>query len=94
MQYEKLTRKSGLVPNADKTEILVLTNNIQREYDITYCGEETKIKTLKEIKICGIWYCNDADWAYKKALMLVWPLGCCWLSVMTTKWLSRRGDPL
>ena len=40
MQYEKLTRKSGLVLNADKTEILVLKNNIQREYDITYFGEE------------------------------------------------------
>ena len=24
-----------------------------------------KIKTLNEIKICGIWYCNDKESEYK-----------------------------
>ena len=30
----------------------------------------------------------------KNIFTLVRPLGCCWKSVMTTKWLSHHGDPL
>ena len=51
--------------NADKTKILVLPNNRNKQYQIIYCGEQINIDTLKEIKICGIWYCNDEARAYK-----------------------------
>ena len=29
-----------------------------------------------------------------KVNLYVEPIGCCWLSVMTIKWLSRQDDPL
>ena len=35
-QYERLRRKSGLVLNADKTEILVLNSEIEKSYSIRY----------------------------------------------------------
>ena len=36
-----------------------------REYTVQYCGTEVKLTTLKEIKICGIWYCRDQERSYK-----------------------------
>ena len=35
-QYERLTRKSGLVLNADKTEILVLNSDLEHIYSVFY----------------------------------------------------------
>ena len=35
-QNEKLTKKSGLFLNADKTEILNLGNNIEKVYEVEY----------------------------------------------------------
>ena len=64
-QYEKLTRRSGLQLNVDKTEILVLMNEEIRNYLVNYNGRQINISTLTEIKICGIWFCNDRDRAYK-----------------------------
>ena len=28
-------------------------------------GKKVKIKTIKEVKVCGIWYCNDRAREYK-----------------------------
>ena len=64
-QYERLTRKSGLELNADKTEILSMDTNVARIYNVNYFGLDISLTTLTEIKICGIWYCNDQDRAYK-----------------------------
>jgi exonuclease III len=63
-QYEKLTRKSGLELNADKTEILVLGSNRIRLYKVKYMGREVTIRTISELKICGIWFCNNLDKEY------------------------------
>ena len=64
-QYERLTKKSGLEVNAEKTEILSMHTNVPRVYDVQYCGANVSLTTLNEIKICGIWYCHDRERAYK-----------------------------
>jgi hypothetical protein len=60
-EYEKLTMASGLELNAEKTEILGLgiSENKETSHEITYCNATYKIKTVKELKICGIYFCND-----------------------------------
>ena len=64
-QYEKLTKKSGLELNADKTEIIALHTNRTLNYDVQYNGQNVKISTLKEMKICGIWYCTSKEREYE-----------------------------
>ena len=39
-QYERLTKKSGLLLNADKTEILNLENNIEKVYEVDYMSRK------------------------------------------------------
>jgi hypothetical protein len=51
--------------NTEKTEILALNSGKSLTYDIEYCGEKFEIKTVKELKICGLWYCNDIEKEYK-----------------------------
>jgi hypothetical protein len=58
-QYERLTRKSGLELNAEKTEILAINSTREMCFNIIYQGKRVRIKSLNEIKICGIWYCNN-----------------------------------
>ena len=45
--------------NTDKTEILSLSTDRPRTYDIEYNGGNIQLTTMKEIGICGIWDCND-----------------------------------
>jgi hypothetical protein len=63
-QYERLTRRSGLTLNADKTEILALHTDDIMEYDIVYENVALKIKTVGDLKICGVWYCNNNEREY------------------------------
>ena len=63
-QYERFSRKSGLLLNVDKTEILVLNFDIERDYVVVYMGKRIRLKTIKEVKICGIWYCNNIESEY------------------------------
>ena len=67
-QYERLTRKSGLELNAEKTEILSMHSGRPKIYNVQYCGSDIRLTTLTELKKCGIWYCNDPKRAYKKKL--------------------------
>jgi hypothetical protein len=55
-EYERLSKASGLVLNAEKTEIL---DNRERRYKVTYQGERHVIKSCKEVKINGILYHKD-----------------------------------
>jgi hypothetical protein len=58
---ERLTRKSGLELNADKTEILRIGHLNEHEVllSINYMGKVYKIRNVDQIKICGLYYCND-----------------------------------
>jgi hypothetical protein len=55
-EYSRLTKRSGLELNADKTEILRLDESAQLEFDIEYEGESHKIKSVNKLKICGLFY--------------------------------------
>jgi hypothetical protein len=58
-EYQKLTNRSGLVLNADKTEILRLNGGRNRKYDIWYENSKFELSTVEKIKICGIYFCLD-----------------------------------
>ena len=51
-QYEKLTVRSGLELNADKTEILSLSTDVPLDFDVTYLGKNVHITTLNRVKVC------------------------------------------
>ena len=36
-----------------------------RTYDVQYCGSDIYLTPMTEIKICGIWYCNDPERSFK-----------------------------
>jgi hypothetical protein len=68
-QSEKLTPRSGLKLNAEKTEMLA--SNTGRVRHMTgYCRKKFEIKTVKELKICGQWYCNDIEREYRLNIMV------------------------
>ena len=60
-EYERLTRKSGLELNADKTEILRIghLNEHQVLPSINHMGKVYKIRNVDQMKICGLYFCND-----------------------------------
>jgi hypothetical protein len=63
-EYERLTRKSGLELNADKTELLRLSRNtnLDKIYEVRYMHKTHKIPLMKETKINGILFqMNEAD---------------------------------
>ena len=60
-EYERLTRKSGLELNADKTEILRIghLNEKKVKLSISYMGKAYEIRNVDQMKICGLYFCND-----------------------------------
>ena len=64
-QHEKLSKRSGLQLNAEKTEILHHNSNTILNFDVAYLGRNVNISTIVSVKICGIWYCNDKNVEYK-----------------------------
>ena len=48
-QHESLTKKSGLVLNADKIEIFVLNSNLARTYEVRYM---LNLQTFKSLDTC------------------------------------------
>ncbi len=55
-EYERLSKASGLILNADKTEIL---DKFQREYKVKYMNEVYRVRGLDEVKINGIIFNNN-----------------------------------
>ena len=64
-EYEKLTIRSGLELNADKTEILNLKNNNQLNLKFWYNGQQIEVKSIPILKICGVYYSSDIEDEYK-----------------------------
>ena len=60
-EYERLTRNSGLMLNADKTEILRLKQGerVETNFDIWYMDQNYKLKSQKEVKINGVFFQQD-----------------------------------
>jgi hypothetical protein len=53
-EYEKLTKRSGLELNADKTEILILNTENKSDFRFEYNGNSFNITSVDKIKICGL----------------------------------------
>ena len=55
-EYERLTNKSGLQLNADKTEIMPFSSEgyINQNFDLTYLNERHVVASKKEIKVNGV----------------------------------------
>jgi exonuclease III len=64
-EYSRLTERSGLELNAEKTEILRLNNNQESSIKLNYNGGTFTINTIKELKICGLYFCNNKEDEYK-----------------------------
>jgi exonuclease III len=65
MEYEKLTKRSGLELNADKTEILMLNAMNEKILQIKYMDKIFKIMTVNKLKICGLYYCSNMNEEYE-----------------------------
>ena len=63
-EYDRLTKRSGLELNADKTEILNLNTGGQIEICFNYNNHDIKINSVSKLKICGIYYCSDINEEY------------------------------
>ena len=64
-EYSRLTIRSGLELNADKTEILRLNTDVPKTLSFTYNSQDVKIETVKVIKICGLYYSYNKDHEYE-----------------------------
>ncbi len=64
-EYERLTQRSGLELNADKTEILSLSSKEKDQINFRYNDKSFEISTVEKIKICGLFYCKDLDEEYQ-----------------------------
>ena len=59
-EYEKLSRRSGLILNAGKTEVMTLGSSEPKSFRIRYLGRTFKVDTKEKIKINGIQFQRDA----------------------------------
>jgi hypothetical protein len=82
-EYEKLSKASGLILKADKTEIL---DKRRRSFKIRYLNDEHEIKSDVEIKINGVYFNGDRNaMKVKNYNMLVEKI-----TLMLTGWRTRR----
>ena len=64
-EYERLTRRSGLKLNDDKTEILNLNSKETDIVAFNYNENPFAINTVDKIKICGLYYCSNLQEQYQ-----------------------------
>ena len=53
-EYERLSTRSGLVLNADKTEIMTLGSDQPRNLEVMYLGKRYNLSSKEKIKVNGI----------------------------------------
>ena len=60
-EYEAFTKSSGLVLNADKTDVLTFNNaKISYSFDVNYLGVTHRLAAVNEVKINGILLLQDS----------------------------------
>jgi hypothetical protein len=64
--YELLSVLSGLELNADKTEILNLTDSPRTVSNVLYLGQHYALGRVDYIKICGIWIGDNVNDVYER----------------------------
>jgi len=55
-EYSRLTSRSGLELNADKTEILNVKSDLITQINFIYNDQQIMINTVSKLKICGLYY--------------------------------------
>ena len=62
-EYERLSKLSGLILNADKTELLCFNQqpNVRVTHEINYLTERFKIESMDRIKVNGIFLMQDPE---------------------------------
>jgi hypothetical protein len=61
-EYERLSKLSGLVLNAEKTELMRIGgNNRKRRYSVKYLSKNISLETVKKVKINGIIFQNNPE---------------------------------
>ena len=68
-EYERFSTVSGLVLNADKTEVLNFIPSRFRSSRISYMGQRYDLNRVDRIRICGIWLTSDEREEYKLNVM-------------------------
>ena len=68
-EYQRLTNRSGLELNADKTEILVLNSDQTEKLEITYNNKTFDLQTIRKMKICGLYFCTNENEEYKENVL-------------------------
>ena len=63
-EYNRLTLRSGLELNADKTEVLRLNTHVTKKISFYYNSQDVEIETVNKIKICGLYYSFDKEIEY------------------------------
>jgi len=63
-EYERLTERSGLELNAEKTEILKLNKNDETTITVKYNKRIFYIRMVEKLKICGLFYSNNEEEEY------------------------------
>ncbi len=64
-EYNRLSERSGLVLNAEKTEILRLNKKQSMNLKVKYSNKVFNIEMVDKLKICGLYYCNDTEEEYE-----------------------------
>ena len=66
--YEKFTKISGITLNVPKTEIVIIGDKerTKKQFRINYNQEIITITSQDSVKICGITFSNDKEFAYNQ----------------------------
>ena len=68
-EYERFSQVSGLVLNADKTEVFNFTPSPNTASRIRYLGRNYELGRVNQIRVCGIWLASDQELEYKNNVM-------------------------
>ena len=63
-EYERLSLISGLVLNADKTEVFNFIRSPNRVSNVRYLDQDYQLGRVERIRICGIWLAIDTALEY------------------------------
>jgi hypothetical protein len=64
-EYERLTLRSGLELNADKTEFLLLNNDDTKSITFKYYRGVFEVQSVRSVKICGLVFGTEKGEEYR-----------------------------
>ena len=68
-EYESFSKVSGLILNAEKTEVFNFIQSRHVLSRITYMGQSTDLGRVDQIRICGIYLASEARAEYQKNVL-------------------------